>query len=134
MSEAFAGLPYSRQNFAGDPAAAQRDYAAEQDHAEWRGWAEAQGYAVDDGYVEFDNGDMRDAFTAGMQAARDLDAAAKTAERARIKGLFDQWITITMSEPNSHPPEAWIAAFADLICDKPQFRLADEPAAEEGLT
>lgn len=61
-------------------------------------------------------------------AARDVTVI----ERKRIKGLFDQWITITMSEPNAHPPEAWIAAFADLIRDKPQFKLSEsDPEARE---
>lgn len=50
-------------------------------------------------------------------------AKAVKAERDRIRGLFDTWITIAMSEPNSHPPEAWKAAFADLISDKPQFAI-----------
>jgi hypothetical protein len=66
---------------------AERDYAAERDHAEWLGWAEAQGYATDDGYVEFDSGDMRDAFAAGMQAQRDLDAATKPAASGLGKAI-----------------------------------------------
>jgi hypothetical protein len=47
----------------------QRDHQAEQDHAEFAGWAEAQGYDDADGY-DFD--EMEFAFTAGIQAARDL--------------------------------------------------------------
>jgi hypothetical protein len=65
----FAGLPYSQQNFAGDPAAAQRDVPAERDYAEWRGWMEAQDYHFDDDSYQ------AEAFAAGMQAQRDLDAA-----------------------------------------------------------
>jgi hypothetical protein len=55
----------------------------------------------------------------------EIENAVRANERNRIKGLFDEWITILMSEPNAHPPEAWIAAFADLISDKPQFKLAE---------
>lgn len=51
-----------------------RDLQAEQDHAEFTGWAEAQSY---DESFDFNLEDMRDAFTAGMQAARDLADAAE---------------------------------------------------------
>jgi len=56
-----------------------RDPRAEQDRGGWAGWAEAQGYAGVTG-VEYDLDDMRDAFTAGMQAAYDLDSATLAAE------------------------------------------------------
>ena len=62
-------------------------------------------------------------------AARDVAAA----ERERIKGLFGEWITIAMSEPNSHPPEAWIAGFARLIGDKPQFKFADDDSVSADI-
>jgi hypothetical protein len=56
-----------------------RDLQAEQDHAEFTGWLEAQGYNPDPDMVC--GGDWRrDAFFAGMQAARDLDAATRAAE------------------------------------------------------
>jgi len=51
---------------------------------------------------------------------------ATVAERERIRALFDTWITIAMSEPSSHPPEAWKIAFADLISDEPQFAIGRE--------
>jgi hypothetical protein len=62
---------------------------------------------------------------------RDL---AVNAERERIKGLFGTWIDIInpAGEPNSHPPEAWKTAFADLISDKPQFTLDAREALEGG--
>lgn len=66
----------------------------------------------------------------GDRAEAALAGAAK-AERERIRGLFDEWITLAMSEPNSHPPEAWKIAFADLIGDEPQFPLA-RPGVVEG--
>ena len=43
------------------------------------------------------------------------ESEAAAAERARIEGLFGDWIDILMSEPNSHPPAHWKAGFADLI-------------------
>lgn len=57
--------------------------------------------------------------TVGWLLLGEDDKRPGLAERERIKGLFDEWITLIMSEPNSHPPEAWIAGFADLIGDKP---------------
>lgn len=60
----------------------------------------------------------------GLRSQLDAEVAeAVAAERERIRLLFDQWITIAMSEPNSHPPEAWKIAFADLISDDPQFAI-----------
>jgi hypothetical protein len=56
-----------------------RDLQAEQDYAEFTGWLEAQGYNPDPDMV-CGGGDMRDAFFAGMQAARDLDDATLAAE------------------------------------------------------
>jgi hypothetical protein len=50
-----------------------RDYAAEHDHAEFTGWMEAQGY---NSREHFDEDFMAEAFTAGMQAARDYAAEA----------------------------------------------------------
>lgn len=49
---------------------------------------------------------------AAIEAAAPHIAAA---ERDRIEGLFGEWVGILMSEPNSHPPEAWRSGFADLI-------------------
>jgi hypothetical protein len=49
-----------------------RDLQAEQDHAEFIGWFAAQGYRDGATYLQ---GDMADAFAAGMQAQRDLEAA-----------------------------------------------------------
>lgn len=66
-----------------------------------------------------------------LKTALDQEVAQAVAgERERIKGLFDRWITIIMSEPNSHPPEAWKIAFADLVSDEPQFPIAG--AAPDG--
>jgi hypothetical protein len=46
-------------------------------------------------------------------------AAARAEERERIRTLFGDWIEILMSEPNSHPPSAWKAAFDDLLNIEP---------------
>ena len=51
-----------------------------------------------------------------MQSILDMGAAA---ERERIRTLFGDWIEILMSEPNSHPPSAWKAAFDDLLNIEP---------------
>jgi hypothetical protein len=56
-----------------------RDFQAEQEHAEWSGWMEAQGFPRHEGYA---GGDMFDAFKAGMQAQRDLDAAQQREARS----------------------------------------------------
>jgi hypothetical protein len=71
---------------------AARDLQAEQDHAEFAAWMEAQGYRLDATYMQ---GDMADAFAAGMQAERDLasgvnDPAYGTL-RARITRLAETW-------------------------------------------
>jgi hypothetical protein len=60
-----------------------RDLLAEQEHAEWTGWMDAQGYATSQrqGSEGYGGGDMFDAFKAGMQAARDLDAAQEQPAR-----------------------------------------------------
>lgn len=55
----------------------QRDLRAEETHAEWTGWAEANGHRNE--YAAYGYDDMREAFTAGMQAEWDLAAAANTA-------------------------------------------------------
>jgi hypothetical protein len=55
----------------------ERDPEAEQDHAEFTGWFEAQGY---NSREHFDEDFMAEAFTAGMQAQRDLDDATLAAE------------------------------------------------------
>lgn len=47
---------------------AERDQQAERDHAEFAGWFEAQDYTTG----AFESDSMAEAFTAGMQAARDL--------------------------------------------------------------
>jgi hypothetical protein len=70
-----------------------RDPQAELEWAEFAGWMEAQGLdAGDDGAV-YGLGDMIEAFTAGMQAQRALDAA-RTAEetrwRLRLAGERDE--------------------------------------------
>ena len=68
----------------------------------------------------------------GWDAARDRATEANEArrdERERAITLFDEWIDIIMSEPNSHPPEAWKVAFAALI--DPDF---PGSLAEEGIT
>jgi len=71
----------------------QRDLRAEQDHAEWLGWAEANGYG-NEYERDFGHDDMRDAFTAGMEAVRMLagvnDPAYGTL-RARITRLAETW-------------------------------------------
>lgn len=56
-----------------------RDARAELDYAEFAGWMEAQGWH--DGEA-FDFGDLRDAFGAGMRAARDRGATSHPAELA----------------------------------------------------
>lgn len=57
---------------AATPAQADRDRADEEITREFAGWAEAQGY--DDSEL-YSFAEMDEAFAAGMQAARDLDAA-----------------------------------------------------------
>lgn len=80
--EGFAGVPYSRQNFAGDPAAALRDYLTQPGYAEWRRWLDAQGCHFDD------DSHMAEAFTAGMQAARDLDRQLLARVRADLAWIW----------------------------------------------
>jgi hypothetical protein len=70
-----------------------RDHQAEQDHAEWLGWAEANGYG-NEHERDFGHDDMRDAFQAGMQGARDLAAAGTGGDgtlRTRITRLAETW-------------------------------------------
>lgn len=64
---------------------AERDPQAEQDHAEWRGWMEAQGYQFDDDSYQ------AEAFAAGMQAQRDLDAAAGPQTSPPGKATIRDW-------------------------------------------
>lgn len=68
----------------------ERDLAAEETHAEWLGWAEANGYRNELAAYGYD--DVRDAFTAGMQAERDLAAAqppeSTTAERDSYRDVL----------------------------------------------
>lgn len=73
--QAFAGLPYSEQNWAGEPTAMPpRDAQAEQARAAWLGWMEASTYSTHPDDCE----GMDEAFTAGMEAQRALDAAHST--------------------------------------------------------
>lgn len=83
---------------------AERDHQAEQDHAEFAGWFEAQGYTTG----AFESDSMAEAFTAGMQAARDLAGVAgpkpapsraelETAMAAALQDLIDE------SEPKPAP-------------------------------
>jgi hypothetical protein len=70
-----------------------RDLQAEQDHAEWLGWAEANGYG-NEYERDFGYDDMRDAFRAGMQGARDLAAATAGGDgtlRTRVTRLAETW-------------------------------------------
>jgi hypothetical protein len=55
------------------PGQAARDLQAGREHAEWTGWAEANGYGNEHAR-DYGHDDMRDAFTAGMHAERDLAA------------------------------------------------------------
>jgi hypothetical protein len=61
----------------------ERDQQAEQDHARFTGWMESRSYSTHPD----DCDGMAEAFTAGMQAQRDLDAAAIESE---IASLADQ--------------------------------------------
>jgi hypothetical protein len=61
----------------------ERDVPAEQDYAEWRGWMEAQDYHFDDDSYQ------AEAFAAGMQAQRDLDAA--TSASSELATLLADW-------------------------------------------
>lgn len=54
-----------------------RDPQGEREFAEFTGWMEAQGHDPGDDSVVYGSGDMIDAFTSGMQAQRDLDAASR---------------------------------------------------------
>jgi chromosome segregation ATPase len=61
----------------------ERDQQAEQDHARFTGWMESRSYSTHPDDCE----GMEEAFTVGMQAQRDLDAAAIESE---IASLADQ--------------------------------------------
>jgi len=67
-----------------------RDLQAERDHAEWVGWAEAQGYDSNDNYAEYGVTDVSEAFTAGMQAGRDLAAVAAPQPAPELEAVHDQ--------------------------------------------
>jgi hypothetical protein len=64
-----------------------RDLAAEEAHAEFTGWMEAQGYPSPDD--RYDGDEMAGAFAAGMQAGRDLIAAAPAAAGRPATSLED---------------------------------------------
>lgn len=70
-------------------APAARDLRAEEVSREFAGWFEAQGYRLDATFME---GDMADAFTAGMQAERDLATVTGDGTlRTRITRLAGAW-------------------------------------------
>lgn len=99
-----------------------RDPQAEQDHAEFAGWMDAQGHPNEDGYDEYGFGDMRDAFTAGAQAARDLDDATLAAE------VRAGHVRIAVGVPQPADPGAMPACLADV---GERIRLAREAARIE---
>ncbi len=86
----------------------ERDLQAEQDHAEWLGWAEANGYG-NEFERDFGHDDMRDAFTAGMEAARMLAAqepsapepAAAMTENRRYREALETIARENADYPNS---------------------------------
>lgn len=71
------------------PEQAGRDPQAEHDCAEWRGWMEANAYSTHPDDCE----GMAEAFAAGMQAERDLDAAqGPQPVPGNAEVAYEQWI------------------------------------------
>jgi hypothetical protein len=111
---------------------AQRDLAAEETSREFGGWFEAQGYPSPED--RYDGDEMAEAFTAGMQAQRDLDAAAaprsvadRIAEdtRAYVSTRAGSFVTAFLVDHNVHVGFARAAMELDRLSDDHAISMPD---------